>query len=1135
MRYIKTIFNKWLIALFVVGLAMAGNTLYAQIKVLNIPDGSDVRGLSPDGRAQPNYASYNGVYWRTTFGYHLDGQRTLMHTHYDATNGYTYYYSIADMTRAKAKLTNTANFGPSGTVPYSLSITSNYGVKGSITDIDLIDDYDIIFIGLYDRSYATNKAAFTPEEIAILQEWSAKPGKVLLVMEQALNPTVSAATGYTIVDGSNTNPTTALPYDAQLDINIFSGVFGNSTGISQNGSSQGYFNSNCGGLPLGNNVNGKSTIIFNRKYRDLYFADTGFFTRLNNSTATGQLSSGGAITNATDIAWANIWAWAVSEVVNNVDPGYTTSGGVAYTNQALPLLTGTDAVISLKDNTEQIIRWETSTDGGATWTTINSTSLTITYANPQDGQQFRAVTGNLPECEETISEPVVITVGLPDPCAVLSSDLQPYNGQTNTTQIFSNNVIGIGDARMTVTHPYGSERLAQDRISDTHEAGAAGLNLGHATGTNVANTFDRRIETEISFSAPVKNLSFRINDLDNGDRIRILAYDQNDVLIPLTSANYAFHPSTVNTYIPTEGVTGEFQSTDEDVASNNTRATIDFNFIGKQVSRVVYQYYDVTSGGTYSIAKFSGIDSTDCPDCTNSGETSVNLNSMYTGTFPTGVELQWWTSPTRDLDPTPGTMVTDPENVTASGTYYAFFYDTVNLCYNTDNSTASVVVNILPPCDDCGDRIFIEDFGTSDKDVNKGRTTSPYMPASNSFTFATPYPDSNNSNETAIDNNHYAVVAPGYIKSGWKPEDLGWYFWTPAYDEPNTVTDMSGTEEGAVMAVNAGETLAPFYRREVTLEYDTYYHAAFSIFVKNATSRVGIKVGNSSSDQVYGMMFSQEFTSVDAGKWIDVELTFKVPANSDVDCDMENVYLEFFNAKAATQGNDYYIDNIFLEKLNVSGSCPVPTDFITLVCPADGGSDCTKEPATGTPDGFTKVGVSTMEKQTQGWPENIANGFIGLDSKEKGFVITRVESESSITDPKEGMLIYDIEDQCVKLHNGEEWSCLNQECNAGFTLLCNSFIVISGELHAGQWQGLSGILPFANGDGSAFTSLYNIPSEGITGLTANITLPEGSTINTGTGGFFNVSISGNASAAGIATFPIEINGSSCSIQVEVLP
>lgn len=385
-----------------------------------------------------------------------------------------------------------------------------------------------------------------------------------------------------------------------------------------------------------------------------------------------------------------------------------------------------------------------------------------------------------------------------DPCAVLSADLQSYNGQTNTTQIFANNVINIGGSRMTVTHPYGSSRLAQDRISDTHEAGAAGLNLGHATGTNVANTFDRRIETEISFSAPVKNLSFRINDLDNGDRIRILAYDQNDVLIPLTSSNYAFHPSTVNTYIPTEGVTGEFRSTSEDVPSNNTRATIDFNFNGKQVSRVVYQYYDVTSGGTYSITKFSGISSTDCPDCTDSGITSVNLNSLFTGTLPgPAVVLEWWSTPDRQA----GTQVLDPTDVTASGRYYAFFYDTVNDCYNTNNSTAFVNVTILPPCD----------------------TT-----------------------------------------------------------------------------------------------------------------------------------------------------------------------------------------------------CTKPGDF--------------------TEDGIpTKVGITVQQRQ-DGWPQSIPNGFITLESKEKGFVITRVAhvggtdgtpdlDDDAIADPKEGMLVYDIQDECVKLFNGTVWNCIERSCN----------------------------------------------------------------------------------------------------------
>jgi len=87
--------------------------------------------------------------------------------------------------------------------------------------------------------------------------------------------------------------------------------------------------------------------------------------------------------------------------------------------------------------------------------------------------------------------------------------------------------------------------------------------------------------------------------------------------------------------------------------------------------------------------------------CTNSGITSVNLNTLLNNStpLPSGVEVEWWTSPTRDLDPANmGTKVTDPANVTISGTYYAFYHDMVNNCYNTDNSTAKVVVKILPPC-----------------------------------------------------------------------------------------------------------------------------------------------------------------------------------------------------------------------------------------------------------------------------------------------------------------------------------------------------------------------------------------------------------------------------------------------------
>ena len=98
---------------------------------------------------------------------------------------------------------------------------------------------------------------------------------------------------------------------------------------------------------------------------------------------------------------------------------------------------------------------------------------------------------------------------------------------------------------------------------------------------------------------------------------------------------------------------------------------------------------------------------------------------------------------------------------------------------------------------------------------------------------------------------------------------------------------------------------------------------------------------------------------------------------------------------------------------------------------------CVKPATGGTPDGFTKTGISTHENQIAGWPENVPNGFITMDSKTKGFVITRVEHVSqtpdltndAIKDPKEGMLVYDRQDDCVKLFNGTIWKCIERSCN----------------------------------------------------------------------------------------------------------
>ena len=108
------------------------------------------------------------------------------------------------------------------------------------------------------------------------------------------------------------------------------------------------------------------------------------------------------------------------------------------------------------------------------------------------------------------------------------------------------------------------------------------------------------------------------------------------------------------------------------------------------------------------------------------------------------------------------------------------------------------------------------------------------------------------------------------------------------------------------------------------------------------------------------------------------------------------------------------------------GGCSVSSNQLTSdICP------CPKPGATGTPDSYTEFGISVRDKNTTAnWPKDIPNGFITMESNAKGFVITRMETpETSITNPKPGMLVYDTTDDCLKLYNGIAWKCIKQTCN----------------------------------------------------------------------------------------------------------
>ena len=500
--------------------------------------------------------------------------------------------------------------------------------------------------------------------------------------------------------------------------------------------------------------------------------------------------------------------------------------------------------------------------------------------------------------------------------------------------------------------------------------------------------------------------------------------------------------------------------------------------------------------------------------------------------------------------------------------------------------------------------VFSEDFGTSlspSAANSYSRQTLPsYMPLA-SFSFATPFPGSQDSNLNMIDNNHYAVVAPPYIHAGSNPANNGYYFWTKPYNivgnrnvdnKPYVTGHTTGTVNDAVLVVNAGSTLAPFYRRNLTLDPEGVYEVSMWNYIVQSPAAISVDIVKSTTGEVLASQSKEYFSPSDS--WQNAKLYFTIPTICGAD--LTDLQVIFRSNLAAAFGNDYYIDDLSVRKIS---SVPIGQSSITITCPEvctkpvngvdfswdfpngtnppnpvtttfnqpsstygftldvytldnsfnmkiNGQQLATKEiqfqggqtlarnirfksdekvwdnsligniwTLTGSPGkpiirlmispigavslygsrtsggplealelfngntlnpiswnnaapnvivvtqevirstlmsgtGYglirvpcictkpgdfsmggipTKMGISTQENKLQLWPEGIPNGFLTLESQEKGFVITRVSGEGVVTDPKEGMLIYDKTQKCVKLYNGSAWKCIKRNCN----------------------------------------------------------------------------------------------------------
>ncbi|KGL58802.1 hypothetical protein PHEL85_3072 [Polaribacter sp. Hel1_85] len=197
-----------------------------------------------------------------------------------------------------------------------------------------------------------------------------------------------------------------------------------------------------------------------------------------------------------------------------------------------------------------------------------------------------------------------------------------------------------------------------------------------------------------------------------------------------------------------------------------------------------------------------------------------------------------------------------------------------------------------------------------------------------SFTFADP---NGTSNEKQIENNHYAVIDPTHIQDAY-PSD-GYWFWSgnippgvsSGVNSPDTDDHTTGDINGAVMAINAGTTLDYLYVRSVSLNAGDCYRISYWIYLVNNDAQIEVDLRDTSNQSVLNNDNDYQtnlITIID--NWAQYSIDFKVPntcTNTDFEVTLRNDY-------PLNSGNDYYVDDIFMEKLSTCtatevANCPL--------------------------------------------------------------------------------------------------------------------------------------------------------------------------------------------------------------------
>lgn len=113
--------------------------------------------------------------------------------------------------------------------------------------------------------------------------------------------------------------------------------------------------------------------------------------------------------------------------------------------------------------------------------------------------------------------------------------------------------------------------------------------------------------------------------------------------------------------------------------------------------------------------------------------TTVNLRSAISNpNLPPNTVLTWHTSlPVSDAN-----KIADPSQISTSGTYYAAFYDAINMCYSGNGNAATEVIVNITPCAKLQLKVLLQGamFGTSDGLMRDELRTKGVIPTAEPYT-----------------------------------------------------------------------------------------------------------------------------------------------------------------------------------------------------------------------------------------------------------------------------------------------------------------------------------------------------------------------------------------------------------------